>query len=69
MICLPKDPRALEDVSMALHNLSTLADVLERESTEVSDAVSRISVCLGGNHTAHQESAGPLSDVIQSAVT
>ena len=33
----PKDPRALKDVSMALHNLSTLADVLERESTEVSE--------------------------------
>ena len=32
----PQDPRALEDVSIALH-LSALADVLERESTEVSE--------------------------------
>ena len=33
----PQDSRALEDVSIALHNLSALADVLERESTEVSE--------------------------------
>ena len=32
-----RDPRALEDVSMALTNLGTLADSLDRESTEVPE--------------------------------
>ncbi len=33
----PQDPRALEDIGMALHNLGALADSLEQEAIEAPD--------------------------------